>query len=90
VAAGVHFTKSINQISDVAIDFAISDNFPVILQYGSLDIVSDQPLSILALRLTTNQRGENLLTSTPIADLSAAVISGPLHFPQFTDAGGYV
>jgi YD repeat-containing protein len=56
---------------------------------GSMEVSSDQPVSILALRLSTNQRGDSLLTSTPIADLSAPAVNTPIYFPQIADGGGY-
>ena len=90
VASGAHFAKFINQLKDVAPDFNIPGDFPTVTQFGSLDITSDQPLSILALRLTVNQREETLLTSTPIANLTNALGNMPLYFPQFVDGGGYI
>lgn len=90
VARGAHFAKFINQLKAVAPDFNIPGDFPTVTQFGSLDITSDQPLSILALRLTVNQREETLLTSTPIADLTNPLGNMPLYFPQFVDGGGYI
>jgi hypothetical protein len=90
VAGGNHFGKFINQLKDVASDFDIPSDFATKTQFGSLDIVSDQPLSVLALRLTMNQRQEALLTSTPIADLAKPPGNQPLYFPQFADGGGYM
>ena len=88
--AGVHFAKFIDELLDAAAGFTFRANFPTATTFGSLDISSTQPVSVLALRLTTNQRGEMLLTSTPIADLSAAVpTTTPLYFPQLADGGGY-
>jgi len=46
-------------------------------------------LSILAMHATTNQRGDALLTSTPMADVTQATSAAPLYFPQFADGGGY-
>jgi YD repeat-containing protein len=89
LAAAKHFAKFVNQLSEVAADFKLPDSFPTSTQFGSLQIDSDQPLSILALRLTINQRGETLLTSTPVADLSTAPDTKPLFFPQIADGGGY-
>jgi len=63
-------------------------SFPAATRFGSLEISSSQPVSVVALRLTINQRGETLLTSTPIADLSASLTSSPVYFPQLTDGGG--
>jgi C-terminal processing protease CtpA/Prc len=90
IARGAHFAKLISQLSDLAPDFRLPDNFPTNIQFGSLDIASDQPLSVLALRITVNQRRETLLTSTPVVDLTRASGSLPLYFPQFADGGGYL
>jgi hypothetical protein len=86
---GSHYAKFIDQIRDVAPDFNLPANFPTAVRFGSLEFASDQPLSILALRLTTNQRGDTLLTTTPIADLSGPLAADPLYFPQLADGGGY-
>ncbi len=90
LVAGAHFAKFINQLSDVAPDFKLPDDFPTMVQFGSLDINSDQPLSVLALRLTVNQRNDALMTTTPTADLSDALTGKRLIFPHFVDGGGYV
>jgi hypothetical protein len=50
--AGKHFGKFINQLNEVAPDFVVPADF----QFASLDILSDHPLSITALRMTSNQR----------------------------------
>jgi hypothetical protein len=90
LGAGVHFAKFIHELSQVAPDFSLPSDFSSAVRFGSLEFESSQPLSILALRLTSNQRGEALLTSTPIADLQKPVPAGPLYFPQFADGGGFV
>jgi|GEM_PF-2408535 len=64
-------------------------NLPSGFATGSLEVASNQPISILALRLTTNQRNETLLTTTPIADLTQPAPLGSLFFPQMADGGGY-
>ena len=89
LAAGAHFAKFIDQLKDVAPDFALPANFQVAIQFASLEISSDQPLSILALRMTANQRNEVLFTTTPIADLTQPAANGIIFFPQFADGGGY-
>ncbi len=89
IAAGAHFAKFIDQLKDVASDFSLPSDFQSAIQFGSLDISSDQPLSILALRMTTNQRNEVLFTTTPTADLSRSLTRTPVYFPQFADGGGY-
>jgi hypothetical protein len=58
-------------------------------RYGTLELGSDQPLSVAALRLTTNQRGEMLMTSTPVADLTRPLSTKPIYFAEFIDGGGY-
>jgi len=89
IDAGAHFAKFINQMKDVAADFDLPSDFQAATQFASLEISSDQPLSIIALRMTTNQRDETLFTTTPIADLTKSLGSDPLYFPQFADGGGY-
>ena len=56
---------------------------------GTLDIASDQPVSVLALRLTNNQRGDCLMTAMPTADLSRPEPVDAVSFPQVVDGGGY-
>jgi hypothetical protein len=85
LGVGNHFAKFIDQLSDIASGFVPPSNF----QFATLDIFSDQPLSVMALRMTTNQRAEPLFTTTPVADLSQAYLSDPLYFPQLADGGGY-
>jgi hypothetical protein len=70
-------------------DFVLPLNFQTTTQFASLEISSDQLISVLALRMTTNQRGEALFTTTPTADLTQTPTSGAIFFPQFADGGGY-
>jgi photosystem II stability/assembly factor-like uncharacterized protein len=90
VAAGGHFAKFVDQLKDVASDFNLPPDFQFSTGFGSLEISSDQRLSILALRQIINQRDEALLTTTPTADLSQPLRSTPIYFPQFVDGGGYM
>jgi hypothetical protein len=46
-------------------------------------------VSVLGLRLTNNQRGDTLLTSTSVADLSKPQNNSIFYFPQLADGGGY-
>lgn len=55
---------------------------------GLLDISSDQPVALLALKLTTNQRGDPVLSSMPVADAARITQSRLLVFPQFGFGGG--
>ncbi len=89
LAGGAHFAKFMHQLSDVAPDFAVPDDFPTATHFGTLDITSDEPVSVLALRLTVNQRNETLLTSTPTADLTRPAENYSLYFPHLVDGGGY-
>jgi hypothetical protein len=89
LAAGAHFAKFIDQLEEVAPGFNLPPDFPTSTGFGSLEILSDQPLSIVALRETINQRHEALFATTPIADLSRPLATDPIYFPQFADGGGY-
>jgi hypothetical protein len=91
IAAGRHFAKFVSELQDqVAPDFNLPLSFPTTTQFASLEISGDQPLSVLALRMTTNQRSEALFTTTPVADLTRALSDSPIYFPQFVDGGGYL
>ncbi len=87
--AGAHIARFIDQLNQIAPNFALPAGFPATIRFGSLEISSDQPISILALRLTVNQRGETLLTTIPIADLMQADSGGTIYFPQLVNGGGY-
>jgi Zn-dependent metalloprotease len=87
--AGAHRAKYVNQLKDIAPNFNLPDNFSTATLFGSLEISSTQPVSVLGLRLTLNQRSEILLTSTFIADLSMPASSTPLYFAQLADGGGF-
>jgi photosystem II stability/assembly factor-like uncharacterized protein len=89
IAAKTHIGKFINQLNEVASGFQLPANFQTAIQFASLEIVSNLPLSLIALRMTTNQRNEVLYTTTPIADLTAAINANPIYFPQFADGGGF-
>ena len=84
LAAGAHIAKFLDQLAP---NFVLPSGFTN-NGLGSLEITSDWPVSVLALRLTVNQRGDLLLTSTPISDLSRTAPSGVLSFPQIVDGGG--
>jgi hypothetical protein len=90
VAAGAHFARFIDQMNLVAPDFNLPADFASATGFGTLELSSDQPLSVLALRTVVNQRGEALFTTTPIADLTRPAGSNALYFPQLADGGGWV
>jgi hypothetical protein len=89
VAGGAHFATFVDQLRDRARDFDFPADFPAGTQMGSLDITADQPLSIAALRQTTNQRHEVISTMTPVADIAHPLNNLPAYFPQWIDGGGY-
>jgi len=89
LAPGAHFARFIDQLKEVASGFNLPPDFPTGTGFGSLEILSDQPLSVLALRETLNQRHDPLVTTTPIADLTKPLATDPAYFPQFVDGGGY-
>jgi subtilisin family serine protease len=90
LSRGAHFAKFVDQLTEVAQDFSIPADFSTAIQFGLLDVESDQPLSIIALRLTINQRDDPIMTSTPIADLTSLSNNKPIYFPQIADGGGYL
>lgn len=55
---------------------------------GVLTLASNAPLATLTLRLTVNQRGENIYSVLPGVDLNQ-VLSGSFFIPQVVDGGGY-
>jgi hypothetical protein len=84
-----HHAKFVNELQDIAPDFAVPASFPTAILFGSLEIDSSQPLSVMGLRLTVNQRGETLLTTTPVANLLKAPATSAFYFPQLVDGSGY-
>jgi Zn-dependent metalloprotease len=89
LAAGAHRATFVDQLNTIAPDFNLPATFSTSTLYGSLEVASTQPVSLLALRLTANQRGDTLLTSTPVADLSKAQTTSTVYFPQLADGGGF-
>ncbi len=89
LAKGAHVAKFIHELADMLSSFSLPASFPTSIRFGTLELSSSQPLSVVALRLTTNQRGETLFTSTPVADMTRPLSSAPVYFPQVADGGGY-
>jgi len=91
IQAGENLSCFIDQLKEKAEapDFSLPADFATAIQFGSLEIASTQPLSVLGLRGTMNQRNEFLMTTTPVADLTRDLDSDPIYFPQFVDGGGY-
>jgi hypothetical protein len=91
LAAGRHVAKFVDQLSQVAPNFTFPASFSTTTGTGSLEITSSEPVSIVALLLTVNQRAETLMTTTPVANIDAPLTNrvAPLVFPQFAEGGGY-
>jgi hypothetical protein len=84
-----HQSWFVDELQQYASDFVLPPDFDSATGFATLDISSSSSLSIVALRLTVNQRNETLLTTVPIADLTQPAVSGSMVFPQFVDGGGY-
>ena len=49
---------------------------------GLMEITSSVPIAPVTLKLTTNERGQSILTTLPLVDLTQALIAESLIFPQ--------
>ncbi|MGI8785709.1 MAG: IPT/TIG domain-containing protein [Acidobacteriota bacterium] len=56
---------------------------------GLIEITSPLPIVPITLKLTTNARGDRLLTSLPVADLSRPNLATSLVFPQIAFGSGF-
>jgi hypothetical protein len=56
---------------------------------GTWTFSSNIPVSVLALRGRVNERGEFLLTTLPVTDLSTPPSAAPIVFPHFAAGGGW-
>jgi hypothetical protein len=56
---------------------------------GSFTFSSSIPIAVVALRGLTNERGDFLITTLPVADLSSPGASNTVVFPDFADGGGW-
>ncbi len=89
LAPGEHISRFIPELSLIAPSFVVPSDFTQTGGNGALDVSSSVPISVMAIRLTLNQRNETLLTTTPAADLTQPPTSSSVSFPQFADGGGY-
>jgi hypothetical protein len=55
---------------------------------GTFTFNSSAPVAVIALRGLTNERGEFLITTLPVADLTSTS-TGTMVFPHFADGGGW-
>jgi len=56
---------------------------------GTMTFSSNVPVAVIALRGRTNERGEFLMTTLPVADLSEPASSDAVFIPQYADGGGW-
>jgi hypothetical protein len=56
---------------------------------GTLTVSSNRPVSMIALRGFTNERGEFLITTLPVSDLPGTPANGTVYLPHFADGGGW-
>jgi hypothetical protein len=56
---------------------------------GTFTFSSSVPIAVIALRGFTNERGEFLITTLPVVDLSAPSPAGTIAIPHFADGGGW-
>jgi hypothetical protein len=76
-------------LPELAQDFALAPGFLETMRFGTLQINSDLQLSMVALRMTVNQKSSVLHASLPIADLEQPQAASALFF-QMADGGGYI
>ncbi len=87
--AGQHVARLSADLNFLAPNFHVPADFASKSGFGSLDVESDQPISVTALRATFNERGDVLFTSTGVSDLNAAPESGAVYFPHLAEGGGF-
>jgi hypothetical protein len=56
---------------------------------GTFTFNASVPVAVIALRGLINERSEFLITTLPVADLSAPLSTGTTVFPEFADGGGW-
>jgi hypothetical protein len=56
---------------------------------GTMTFTSNVPIGVIALRGFTNERGEFLMTTLPVADLSESPPSNAVFIPHYADGGSW-
>ena len=57
--------------------------------HGTFTFSSSVPIAVIALRGSTNERGEFLITTLPVVDLDAPSPAGTIAIPHFANGGGW-
>ena len=81
------FELGANQQTAKFLDQAPFNGGPSVL--GTFTFTSSVPVAVVALRGFTNQAGEFLMTTLPVAPLASAA-TDTVYFPHFTDGSGWV
>jgi hypothetical protein len=58
--------------------------------FGTLTFTATQPVAVIALRGLTNERGEFLITTLPVSDISLPAGTTQVVLPHYADGGGWV
>jgi hypothetical protein len=87
VGTGRSITLASRQRRDIFVDRLI-EGLPSNFR-GVLDISSNRPIAVLALRCLVNSRGDFLVSTYPVADPTRSEQAGPLFFPQIAAGSGY-
>src|SRR5215510_417694 len=66
-----------------------SHSGPLVAFRGTFTFSSSVPIAVIALRGTTNERGEFLITTLPVVDLDAPSPAGTIAIPHFANGGGW-
>src|SRR5207253_6123326 len=69
--------------------FLTESPFGVSAVNGTMTFSSDVSVGVIALRGFTNERGEFLITTLPVADLSIPASTDIVFFPHYASGGGW-
>jgi hypothetical protein len=64
-------------------------SWPLVDWHGTFTFSSSVPIAVIALRGFTNERGEFLITTLPVVDLSAPSPAGTIAIPHYAYGGGW-
>lgn len=79
IRQNAHKAEFLDQLFEIPGDFGL----------GTLEVHSDQPVSVFPLRLTMEESGGMLLSTPPVVDKTKPATSGSVYFPQMSFGGGY-
>ncbi|MBI4446271.1 MAG: matrixin family metalloprotease [Acidobacteria bacterium] len=85
VASKTEAISAYNQVAKYVTDWFPGVSTPF---QGVLNVVSDVPIAAVTLRQSINSRGEALLTTLPVVDLTAALRKEAVDLPHMGDGDG--